>query len=579
MDASTASYYDRNAPSLAGRYEMADMNYTHQNLLRHLPEGGKVLELGCGSGRDATFLLNHGFDVTAVDGSYEMLSAAIACHPELTGRTHHASIPLSDEDPLLDRLFNAIVMIATIMHISDQDLFACACQLRQQLSPNGIIFISTSLGREGIVEGRDSDGRIYVERQADELQLLFERIGFRLITNYQNEDSFGRNFNWITLVMQLVGSGTTRSIDEIETIIRRDRKDATYKLALLRALCEIAQMEHYRARWLPDGRVSVPLGLVVEKWLIYYWSLVEADGAGDKAVIPQKRGMEINKPIAFRKVMRDLISFYNPHGGLSSFYQDYKSGSLPYGAVRLLDVTINTIAQTIVAGPVKYTGGALESEGSYFGFQGRRTATGECTNPAQTCDKLGHILVSAAAWREMCLIGHWLAESLILRWAELTFEISKETLPVKDVIDRLLIRPTTDRDVQFARSIYAGLPNLECVWTHAPLDKRFAVDHTVPFSICYNNDLWNLLPSALDVNVRKRDKLVTRQTLFRSKDSIIHYWGILKAKAEQRFSVEVSRALLRDGFNQVNWETPTFSGLVEKVEMLAIQRGIERWEP
>lgn len=92
MDTLTASYYDKSAPSLASRYEMANMNYTHRNLLRHLPEGGKILEIGCGSGRDAAFLLNHGFNVTAIDASSEMLSTAIAHHPELAGRTYHASI-------------------------------------------------------------------------------------------------------------------------------------------------------------------------------------------------------------------------------------------------------------------------------------------------------------------------------------------------------------------------------------------------------------------------------------------------------------------------------------------------------
>lgn len=579
MDASTLLYYDKNAQSLANRYEIAEMNYTHRNLLRHLPEGGKVLEIGCGSSRDAAFLLNHGFDITAIDASSEMLSTSIAHHPELAGRTYHASVPLSEENPLLDRRFNAIVMIATVMHISDQDLFECVSQIRQLLVPNGVIFISTSLGREGVAEGRDLEGRIYIERQPNELQLLFERLGFRLITNYQNEDSFGRNFNWITLVMQLVGSGATRSIDEIETIISRDRKDATYKLALLRALCEIAQMEYYRVCWLPDGRVSVPLGLVAEKWLLYYWSLIEADSGHDKAIIPQKRGMEVKKPIAFRKVLRELISFYNLHGGLTSFYQDYKSGLLPPGAVRLVDNTINTIARTIVAGPVKYSGGALEGEESYFGFHGRRSATGKCTNPTQTCDNLGHILVSAGTWREMCLIGHWMGESLILRWAELTFKISNKTIPIKDVIDRLLIRPTTDRDVQFARSIYANLQGLDCVWTGVPLGRRFAVDHTVPFSIWHNNDLWNLLPAARDVNAKKSDKLISKRLLIKSKDRVIHYWGILKKNAEERFSVEVSRALVRGTLDLHNWEQAAFSGLVENVETLAIQRGLERWDP
>ena len=284
------------------------MSYTHRNLIRHLPERGKVLEIGCGSGRDAAFLLSHGFDITAVDASSEMLKTTIGKHPELAGRVYRASIPFSDRNPIFDHCFDAVVMIATLMHISDQDLFECSSQIRQLLRPDGILFVSSSIGREGLFQGRDSEGRIYLERQPEELQLLFERLGFRLIAKYQNRDSLGRNFNWITLVLQRIGGGAPRSIDEIETIISRDRKDATYKLALLRALSDIAQTEHYQVRWHPAGKVSIPLGLVAEKWLLYYWPLVEADGQGDRVIIPQKRGMEINKPIAFRKAMRKLIS-------------------------------------------------------------------------------------------------------------------------------------------------------------------------------------------------------------------------------------------------------------------------------
>ncbi len=207
MDLPTVLYYDKNAQSLANRYEMAEMGYTHQNLLRHLPEGGRVIEIGCGSGRDAFFLLSHGYDVTVVDASSEMLRAALANHPELAGRIYHAAIPFPSKHPLSKLSFNALVMIATVMRISDQDLSQCVSQIRQLLKPDGILFISTSIGREGITEDRDSEGRIYVERQPDELQLLFKRLGFRLIANYQNADSFGRNFNWITLVMQRIGSG------------------------------------------------------------------------------------------------------------------------------------------------------------------------------------------------------------------------------------------------------------------------------------------------------------------------------------------------------------------------------------
>jgi hypothetical protein len=163
------------------------------------------------------FLLNHGYDVTVVDPSSEMLRAAIASHPELAGRIYHAPVPLPREHPLLNVRVNALVMIATMVHISDQELFECVSQIGHLLEPNGVLFTSTSIGGEGITEDRDSEGRIYVERQPNELQLLFERLGFRLIATYRVEDSFGWNFNWITLVMEWIGSGARRSIDTEDT--------------------------------------------------------------------------------------------------------------------------------------------------------------------------------------------------------------------------------------------------------------------------------------------------------------------------------------------------------------------------
>ena len=56
MDGKTVSHYDIHAREASARYESADMSRLHAMLLRHLPpRGASVLELGCGSGRDAVF--------------------------------------------------------------------------------------------------------------------------------------------------------------------------------------------------------------------------------------------------------------------------------------------------------------------------------------------------------------------------------------------------------------------------------------------------------------------------------------------------------------------------------------------
>jgi SAM-dependent methyltransferase len=579
MDEHTLKYYDENSSRLALRYEEAGMEEMHQKLLCHLKRGGSVLEIGCGSGRDAAFLLSKGFDITAVDVSGKMIGEAVAHHPELNGQAINMSFPFKKDNPLLGNQYDGVVMIATLMHIPEEDLFESGFQIKELLREEGILFLSVSVGRMPKDMKRDREGRLYLERHPDSLQLLFERLGLRFVAKYQNRDTFSRDFEWVTLVMQKQGGGETRSIDEIQTIISHDRKDATYKLALLRALCDIAQLEHFQVEWMPDGRVRVPLGLVAEKWLLYYWPIIERDEEGGKVVIPQKRGMEVNKPIAFRKAMRDLISFYSPLGGLNSFAQDYRANTLTQAGAGLVDIAMNSVAHTIVAGPVAYAGGSLKGSQAYFRFEGRRRAKGRCTSSDKAIGNLGCILVSSGTWREMSLIGHWISESLIIRWAELTNEISNKLVAVKDVIEKLLIRPVAERNVQFSKSIYKKLPGLECVWTGVKVADSFAIDHAIPFSLWFNNDLWNLFPAASGVNAKKSDRLVSGQTLKNSRDRIIYYWEVIKANTEERFLNEINHALLRKRVERNNWQIAAFSGLVENVEILAIQRGLERWEP
>ena len=61
---------------------------------------------------------------------------------------------------------------------------------------------------------------------------------------------------WATLFFRYAGTGP-RPIDRIESILNADRKVATYKLALIRALCDTALTAWTLARWEPGGKVSI----------------------------------------------------------------------------------------------------------------------------------------------------------------------------------------------------------------------------------------------------------------------------------------------------------------------------------
>ena len=311
---------------------------------------------------------------------------------------------------------------------------------------------------------------------------------------------------------------------------------------------------------------------------LLYWPLVEADlsSSSGAVVFPQKRGAERNRPIAFRTPLLDLIGHYFRSGGLTSFAQDYRHERLPGPAVPLADAALNKIANTIVAGPVQYAGGALEGEERFFSFRGRRQARGRCTTPSGLQAFLGEILLPAPVWKEMCLIGYWVSESLVLRWAKLTAEMSEDRLEVAEVVDKLLVRPKPERDIETAQKVYTGLSDLRCVWTGMVL-RRFEVDHLIPFSLWYNNDLWNLLPASRSVNQAKKDKLVSRPTLVSSRDRIIDYWRLLRSLHEKRFELELRRSLLGREVPRTSWELEAFAGLSEAIESVAIQRGVQRW--
>lgn len=569
MDANTVKSYDAHAEELTDKYESAELAEMHQLLLRYLPKNGELLEIGCGSGRDAAFLLGESYRITPVDPSESMLRQAATRHPELVSLLMPKSFPLSQDDALMIRHFDGILCLAVLMHIPNHDLFEFARQNALLLKSGGILILSFSTGRQVTGDDRDSSGRLYIERPAEQIQLLFDRLGFRLLTRQTQDDVLGRNIKWHYLVMQKTAETTgSRSVDQIESVISHDKKTATYKLALLRALCAIAQTEANAVEWGTDGFIRVPLGLIAEKWLFYYWPLVVLDGES-QIEIPQTRGKEM----AFRKHLQRLIYAYGA-GGLNAAYADYKSGRVPHEILNLLDITLNSIANTIVVGPVTYTGGG---HNPYFRFDGRKTARKRCVNPISTCSRLGHVLVPVAMWQEMCLIGHWIGESLILRWGELTYEISKKKVSREKVIEKLLVTPQPDRDVALARQIFAQTTDIKCVWTNAPLSNGWHVDHALPYSIWHNNDLWNLFPSTKVANSQKSDKIVTARLLYKCRENIIQCWELFKSAAEERFSVELSRSLLHDQ-SMTNWQIRAFNGLVENVETVATQRGCDRWD-
>ncbi len=73
MDQSTLKYYSDNAAQVAERYESVVSNLS-AHFVDSFSKGGKILDIGCGSGRDLAVLHKLGFDCYGVDPTPEFVA-------------------------------------------------------------------------------------------------------------------------------------------------------------------------------------------------------------------------------------------------------------------------------------------------------------------------------------------------------------------------------------------------------------------------------------------------------------------------------------------------------------------------
>jgi len=131
----TIAYYDRNAEQFFRDTVTLDLSDLYSKFLLHMPRGGRILDAGCGSGRDSHYFLQHGYRVEAFDASAEMCRLASS----LTGQTvHHKTFEGAD----YMSVFDGVWACASLLHIRRDSIDAVLRKLYGSLKPGGIMFVS-----------------------------------------------------------------------------------------------------------------------------------------------------------------------------------------------------------------------------------------------------------------------------------------------------------------------------------------------------------------------------------------------------------------------------------------------------
>ena len=197
-DDRTSRYYSSKTDELTEKYSKTNDLFSRL-FIKYLSTGSKVLDIGCGSGRDITGLIKKGFAVRGADSSKAMIDSAVIRYPELTDKIVLSGLP---DLPGIDTAYNGILCSAVLQHIPDSNLYESFRRIRELLEDEGIFVVSFPVNYPGLdpMTNRDSEGRLFYIRQEEKYRFLIESLGFGLIESEMQNDSLGREAQWCVQV-------------------------------------------------------------------------------------------------------------------------------------------------------------------------------------------------------------------------------------------------------------------------------------------------------------------------------------------------------------------------------------------
>ena len=175
----TLDYYDKNARQFAEETRNADLHKIQERFLSYLDAGARILDFGCGSGRDTRYFLEKGFQVEAVDGSGELCRLAEAYTGVPVRNMQFQELDVSD-------VYDGIWACASVLHLKKEQLPEVFRRLSAAARENAAVYMSFKYGS---FEG-ERNGRYYTDFDEKSFQNFMEDFPeFRIRELWITEDA------------------------------------------------------------------------------------------------------------------------------------------------------------------------------------------------------------------------------------------------------------------------------------------------------------------------------------------------------------------------------------------------------
>jgi len=182
----TLGHYEQNAASFWERTRGHDVGQNIAAMLRHI-EGQvpyRILDFGCGPGRDLAALRALGHEAVGLEGCPSFVAMARG----------HSGCDVLQQDfqrlELPENRFDAIFANASLFHVPSGAIRRVIMALSTSLKPSGVLFSSNPLGRDE--EGWAGE-RYSVWHSEDGWRLLMGACGFVELEHYYRPEGLPRD--------------------------------------------------------------------------------------------------------------------------------------------------------------------------------------------------------------------------------------------------------------------------------------------------------------------------------------------------------------------------------------------------
>ena len=189
----TYIYYQKNSLEYFQSTISVDVSSLYDHFIKYVPVGSRILDLGCGSGRDTKAFLNKGYVVDAIDGSEDLCKLA----SDYTG----IRVKCMDLRQLVSvGEYNAVWACASLLHISYKELPVVLSRIELALKTPGFVYMSFKYGDfEGI-----RDERYYTDMTPERMAVLLEKTDDLCIIEewYSDDARKDKIVKWYNVILR-----------------------------------------------------------------------------------------------------------------------------------------------------------------------------------------------------------------------------------------------------------------------------------------------------------------------------------------------------------------------------------------